>query len=92
MKKKKFTLIDGTFNAEDGQKILMDVFASKIHYHEKKRLTALIKNDKVDTFATERIHALKTQVEELKTTFETLDPKTQISIHCEIFINPTSEP
>ncbi len=82
------TLINGTFSMEESQKILMDVVASKIKFHEKKKLSALIKDHRVDVYSEQRMEELRKNMDELKKQLATIQEDTALEIHCEIHIKP----
>jgi polyhydroxyalkanoate synthesis regulator phasin len=82
------TLINGTFSMEESQKILMDVVASKIKFHEKKKLSALIKDHRVDVYSEQRIEELRKNMDELNKQLATIQEDTALEIYCEIHIKP----
>lgn len=82
------TLINGTFSMEESQKILMDVVASKIKFHEKKKLSALIKDHRVDVYSEQRMEELRKNMDELNKQLATIQEDTTLEIHCEIHIKP----
>jgi len=57
-------LIDGTFSPEDAKEVLMNVFASKIQFHELKNLRALLSTSGEDQTSILRVQQLKKTIEE----------------------------
>ena len=86
MKELKLTLINGAYNVDESQKIIMDVVASKIQFHEKKKLTALIKNQGEDTHSNERIKQLKLDMDNIKSQLGSLNLGAEVTIQCDIHI------
>lgn len=89
MKELKLTLINGAYNIDESQKIIMDVVASKIQFHEKKKLTALIKNQGEDAHSIERINQLKLDMDYIKSQLSRLNQGTEVTIECDIHIKLT---
>ena len=86
MNELKLTLINGTFTVEESQKIILDVVASKIQFHEKKKLSALIKNQRLDSYSDERIKNLKRSTDQVKSQLSELSEGSEITIQCDINI------
>ena len=86
MKELKLSLINGAYNVDESQKIIMDVVASKIQFHEKKKLTALIKNQGEDTHSNERINQLKLDMDNIKSQLGSLNLGAEVTIQCDIHI------
>ena len=86
MNELKLTLINGTFTVEESQKIILDVVASKIQFHEKKKLSALIKNQRLDSYSDERIKNLKRSTDQVKSQLAELSEGSDITIQCDIHI------
>ena len=86
MNELKLTLINGAFTVEESQKIILDVVASKIQFHEKKKLSALIKNQTLDSFSDERINTLKQSMDQVKSQLSELSEGSEITIQCDINI------
>lgn len=80
------TLINGAFTVEESQKIIMDVVASKIQFHEKKKLSALIKNQTLDSYSDERIKNLKHSMDQVKSELSVLTAGSEVTIQCDIHI------
>jgi hypothetical protein len=89
MNELKLTLINGAFTVEESQKIILDVVASKIQFHEKKKLSALIKNQTVDSYSDERINNLKQSVDQIKSQLSILTLGSEVTIQCDIHIKIT---
>jgi hypothetical protein len=86
MNELKLTLINGAFTVEESQKIILDVVASKIQFHEKKKLSALIKNQTVDSYSDERINNLKQSMDQIKSQLSILSLGSEVTIQCDIHI------
>ena len=86
MNELKLTLINGAFTVEESQKIILDVVASKIQFHEKKKLSALIKNQTLDSYSDERINNLKRSMDQVKSQLSELSEGSEITIQCDINI------
>ena len=86
MNELKLTLINGAFTVEESQKIILDVVASKIQFHEKKKLSALIKNQSLDSFSDERIKNLKRSMDHIKSELSVLTAGSEVTIQCDIHI------
>ena len=86
MNELKLTLINGAFTVEENQKIILDVVASKIQFHEKKKLSALIKNQTLDSYSDERIKNLKQSMDHVKSQLSELTTEAEITIQCDIHI------
>lgn len=86
MNEHNFNLIDGEFSPEEAIKILCDMYASKIQFHEKKKLSALIKNQTLDSSSDERIKNLKHSMDQFKSTLSILTAGTEVTIQCDIHI------
>ena len=86
MNELKLTLINGSFTVEESQKIILDVVASKIQFHEKKKLSALIKNQTLDSYSDERINNLKRSMDQVKSQLSELSEGSEITIQCDINI------
>jgi hypothetical protein len=59
------SLINGFYSSEEAKEILMNVFASKIQFHELKNLRSMVTRDCEDDTSTLRVTQLKKAVEEL---------------------------
>ena len=86
MNELKLTLINGAFTVEESQKIILDVVASKIQFHEKKKLSALIKNQTLDSYSDERIKNLKHSMDQVKSQLSVLTAGSEVTIECDIHI------
>jgi len=85
------SLINGTFSSEEGQKIIRDVVASKIAFHQKKRLSSIIKHQATDDFSDKRIRELKQEIETLTQELSVLASHTRLTIQCDIIIKVESK-
>jgi hypothetical protein len=67
MKKgKKIKLIDGEFSPKDTLDILLNLYSSKVKYHELKNLSSRERFGKDDPIAIKRIPELKKGIEEIE--------------------------
>lgn len=60
------SLIDGTFNEEEAKDILMNLFSTKIHFHELRNFSSQERLGKLDETAQKRIPELKKGRERVK--------------------------
>lgn len=87
-KTEKLTLIEGTFSNEEVKEILMNLFSTKIDFHELKNFSSIERFGEVDATAQKRIPQLKQEVEKLtKLLAEANTSKKQITINSEIKIS-----
>ena len=82
-----FNLINGTFEPQDAQQILMTVFASKIKFHEKKNLGSIVSKNLPDSNSSERIAFLKEQMQSIQNLIDSLQESDKLEINCEIHIS-----
>lgn len=62
-KTEKLTFIEGAFTDAEAKEILMNVFSTKINFHQTKNLSSQERFGKVDVVASKRIIALKKGLE-----------------------------
>jgi D-mannonate dehydratase len=62
----KLTLIQGNFNNEDAKDILLNIFSTKIHFHEIRNISSQERFGKNDDLAQHRIPELKECMEKVK--------------------------
>jgi hypothetical protein len=60
----KLSLINGVYSSEEAKEILMNVFASKIQFHELKNLRSIVTRDTEDEISTLRVRQLKQAVDQ----------------------------
>lgn len=60
----KLSLINGIYSPEEAKEILMNVFASKIQFHELKNLRSIVNNDAEDPSSVLRVRQLRQAIEE----------------------------
>lgn len=65
-KENKLTLIEGNFNIEEAEEILMGIFNSKIKFHQHKKFSTNERYGKDCEISVKRIPELKQSIEELK--------------------------
>ena len=63
--KENLTLIDGTFNPTDAQELLLNVFSTKIQFHNLKNFSAKERFGKEDKASSLRISQLRTDIEKV---------------------------
>ncbi len=63
-------LLDGLFNSEEAQEVLLDLVNSKIHFHELKNFSSLERYGKPDTIALTRLPELRAEREKIMTLTE----------------------
>lgn len=87
-KTEKLTLIEGTFSNEEAKEILMNIFYTKINFHEVKNFSSIERFGEADANAQKRIPHLKQSVEKLtKFLAEANTSKKKIIINSEIIIS-----
>ncbi|MFZ6664118.1 hypothetical protein [Peijinzhouia sedimentorum] len=87
-KTEKLTLIEGTFSDEEAKEILMNIFSTKVNFHEVKNFSSIERFGEVDATAQKRIPDLKREVEKLtKILAEARATNKQITINSEINIS-----
>lgn len=87
-KTEKLTLIEGTFSNEEVKEILMNLFSTKIDFHELKNFSSIERFGEVDATAQKRIPQLKQEVEKLtKLLAEANTSKKRITINSEIILS-----
>ena len=78
------SLINGPFSLKEGEKVIRDVIASKIAFHQKKRLSTLINHQTADDFSDKRIRELTQEIEVLTRQLSTLSSNSELIIQCDI--------
>lgn len=61
----QLNLIEGTFTDEEAKEILMNIFLTKIHFHEMKNFSSQERFGKQDEIAKKRIPLLKKEKEKV---------------------------
>lgn len=56
------SLIEGTFESEDAKQILMNIFSTKIQFHEMRNFSSEERSGKPDEVSSQRIPVLKNNV------------------------------
>lgn len=69
-KKLKLKLIDGNFSSQDGKDLLMNLFTSKINFHQLKNFSSNERFGKDDELAAKKIPVLKESKELITALFE----------------------
>ncbi len=84
----KLTLITGDFSHEEAREILMNVFSTKINFHQRKNFSALERFGTEDATALQRIPALRAEVERLeKILANAKNSGKQLKIRSELIID-----
>lgn len=65
-RKEKLILIDGVFSGDDANEILMNIFTTKIAFHEVKNFGSQERNGKEDKSSLKRMTDLKKERDKLK--------------------------
>jgi hypothetical protein len=80
-------LINGIFTPDDAKEVLMNIFASKIQFHELKNLRAMVLNDSEDQTSLLRVQQLKKTIEEFNVIFnKAIENNSELSIKSHIEI------
>lgn len=62
----KLVLVDGRFSDEEAREILLNLFSTKIHFHEAKNFSSQERFGKDDATAMKRIPELKTCLDQVR--------------------------
>ena len=82
-----FNLIDGVFSTDEAREILINIFSTKIQFHEMKNLSSEERFGEQDIVAKKRIPQLKMELEKLeKIISETKSGPKKFAITSEINI------
>ena len=78
-------LIDGKFNHEEAKSILMNIFATKIQFHELKNFSAQERNGKDDATSVKTIPELKDAMNSIETILaEAKSPSQKLVLKSEV--------
>jgi hypothetical protein len=84
----KLSLIEGQFSPEDAKLILINIFLTKINYHELRNLSSKEKFGEEDPFASKRISELKGSIDKMLHLFKDAElKKKKLTITSEIVIS-----
>ncbi len=84
----KLSLIDGEFSPAETSEILMNVFSSKIHFHEMRNFSMQERFGQDDEAALKRIPQLKKCLNEIKKIIEDAENKNlRFTITSDVIIN-----
>lgn len=86
-KPEKLTLIEGEFLFEEAKDILVNIFSTKIQFHEMKNFSSKERFGKEDTIAQKRIPLLKKELEKLQEILSDAKAKNKkllVSAHIDI--------
>lgn len=85
---KKLTLIEGSFTAEEAKEILLNIFSTKINFHDMKNFSSQERFGMEDEIAKIRIPKLKNEIENvLQMVLEANLNKNKLMITSEINIS-----
>ncbi len=74
---KELTLIDGNFTTDEAKELLVNLFISKIKFHQMKNFSSQERYGKDDVFAVKKILLLKENVEQLYQIIEEAEAKNK---------------
>ena len=77
---KELTLIDGNFTTDEAKELLVNLFISKIKFHQMKNFSSQERYGKDDVFAVKKILLLKENVEQVYQIIEEAEAKNKILI------------
>jgi hypothetical protein len=90
--KEIITLIDGDFDDREAKEILLNIFSSKINFHQVKNFSSQEKHGKVDAQAAKRIIELKSGLERaLVIILQAQKNNNRLTIHTEVDITITDQ-
>lgn len=82
------SLINGVYSTEEAKEILMNIFASKIQFHELKNLRSIVTRDTEDEASTSRVLQLKHAVNQFNELLKQAEENNlELSIQSSIQIN-----
>lgn len=65
LKKENLSLIEGKFSPEEAREILINIYSTKINFHERKNFSSQERFGKEDAIALNRIQELKESVDKI---------------------------
>lgn len=65
MKKENLSLIEGKFSPEEAREILINIYSTKLNFHERKNFSSQERFGKEDVIALKRIQELKESVDKI---------------------------
>ncbi len=84
---KKLKLVDGTFSPKDSKEILMNIFSSKIQFHQLRNFSSQELSGVDDKIAVKRIPQLKKSMEAILKLANAAEKKGQkITIKSEVLL------
>ena len=87
-KEQAFKLIDGNFSTKESREILINVFSSKIQFHQMNNFSSKERFGKEDKTAIKRIPQLKKSLEKLLKIIDSAEKKgEQVQIKSEVIIS-----
>lgn len=87
-KTEKLTIINGDFTSDEAKEVLMDLFRSKINFHNIKNWSSQERFGKDDLIAQERIPALTNEMQKLEEILiEAKSKNKRIVVNSDIFIS-----
>lgn len=86
-KNENLSLIEGSFNPEEAREILLNIFSTKINFHERKNFSSEERFGKSDAVALKRIPVLKQNLEKIVSVIADAEAKNkQVIISSQINI------
>lgn len=86
-KQTKLSLVDGNFTPQEAFEVLMNLFSSKINFHELKSFSSEERYGLPDKHAEKRIPELKESMQKIKSLIQEMDMDNfEISIQSEVVI------
>ena len=83
----KLSLINGIYSSEEAKEILMNVFASKIQFHELKNLRSIVTNDTEYPSSVLRVRQLRQAIEQFNELLKQAEESNlELSIHSSLEI------
>lgn len=84
----KLSLINGVYSSEEAKEILMNVFASKIQFHELKNLRSIVTNNTEDPSSVLRVKQLRQAIDDFNEQLRQADENNlELSIQSSIEIS-----
>lgn len=89
--KDNLTLIEGKYNLEEAKDILMDLFNSKIKFHQHKNFSSFERFGKEDKNSLKRIDELKESIKIIQNKLSDVKSNSCIHINSSVNINIMNE-
>lgn len=76
-RKLKLSLIDGNFSAEEAKEILINIYSTKINFHEMANFSSMERFGVENSIAVKRIQILRKNIEKIVELVEEMNDKNQ---------------